>query len=333
MINDAICAVLDNNDFDINIQECFDEIFSGLSNPILSGVFLSLLKTKTQTLEDVLAGINSARNAIKKNNLSLNDNCLIENICLNEQSEYLDISFATDIISAACEIGTVRAIPNNCFYKSNPFETLKAFKINTDNLNFDNFEKIKFIYGYISPESPYIKYTQELYGALPYKTILNTINHFLNPYNAKNCTVALFDKACVEKYAQLCLNLGYNNSIVFSAGDFPYVSTENETNISEAWKNKIFSYTVTPELLEIKQNPTDLLKVESSLHGAEIIQAVFENKLKNSCYDAIIINSALALYITKKAKSLMDGINLAKKTINENKAFEVLMNIKNISPL
>ena len=332
MINSAICDILNNKDSDFNIQECFDEIFSGLCDPILSGIFLSLLKTKEELFEDILAGINSARSAIKKISLGVDGGNLIENICLNQMPEYLDITFATDIITSACEIGTVKAIPFNYLYKNSSFDTLKAFSVNLEDLNCENFEKTNFIYGYISSDSPYLKYTQELYRALPFDTILNRINNFLNPYSAKNCTVAVLDKSAIEKYAQLCLNLGYTNSIVFSAGEFPYVSVESETKIAEAWKNKIFTYTVAPELLGVNQSSIDSLRVENISHGAEIIQSVFENKIKNSYYDAIVINSGLAIYITKKTKSLMEGIALARKTIDDGKALEQLLRIKSINP-
>ncbi len=331
MINSAILNFLNNEDQDIDMQECFDEIFSGVCNPYISAVFLSLLKTRENSIEDIVAGINSARNAIKKYNLDIDYDFSIENMCLNEASEYLDISFATDIVCASCDVGAVKVLmPDG---KNKSLSTLKSFNSEFCDFKADDFEKNKFMYAQISTDNPYLKYTQELSKALPYETILNIINKFLNPYNIKNCTLALCGRENVEKYAQICLNLGYTNSIVFSAGDFPYVSIEGETSISEAWKNKVFSYNVAPQLLGIEPNSLDSIKVENINHGAEIIKAVFGNKLKDSNYDAIVINSALALYITKRTKSLMEGIELARKTIDDKKAYEVLEGLKIKTPL
>ena len=329
MINSAICNILNGEKSEINIQECFDEIFSGLCEPILSGVFLALYNTLEEKYEDIVAGINSARNALKKTNLDTDYNFLIENICIDQKKQYLDISFATDIICASNDVAVVKSQPYNCFYKNNSFETLKAFGIDINNLEKNDFEKTKFQYSYINQESAYLKYTQELFRILPFETILNKINPFLNPFNTKNCAIALCDKNKVEEYAKICLSLNYTNSIVFSSGDFPYVSIEEETIVSEAWKNKIFSYTITPELLGIQKNSLDSIKTENPAHCAEIIQAVFENKLKDSNYSAIIMNSALSLYITKCANSLMQGFELAKKTIESNMAIEKLNQLKN----
>ncbi len=327
MINSAIRNIVDNNSQDINIQECFDEIFSGVCNSVLAGTFLSLIKNRETFFDDLLSGINSARNAIKKISLEGDYDFLTENICLNHNNNYLDISFAMDIILSANEAGIVKSSPYAYCSINRSYETLKAFGIDIDRLNYENFEKTRFLYDFINQESPYIKYTQELFRTLPFDSIINTINYFLNPFCVKNCSVALNDKNLVEKYANLCLNLGYKNSIVFSSGDFCFVSPEGETFVCEAWKNKIFSYTVAPELLGINQNPLTDLHVENIEHNKEILTAVFENKLKNTAYDTIVVNSALALYITKKSKSLMEGIELAKSTIDKGLALEKLQEI------
>lgn len=329
MINSAICAILENKDTEINTQECFDEIFSGISSSYSAAIFLALINLQELCKEDIISGTVSARNAVKKYNLNKDYNTMLENICLNPSNEYLDISFAMDIITSACEIGTVKSYIPNVIHKNKSFETLNTFGINIENLSAENFEKINFIYSYISQDEPYVKYTKELINALPFKSLLDITTCFLNPYNSKNCTLALCNKKQVEKYAAICLSLGYNNSIVFSSDNFPYVSIENETFVSEAWKNKIFSYTLTPQLLEIKQNSLDSIKVENVSHNCEIIKAVFENKLKDSYYDVIVINAGLALYITKKCASLLEGINLAKKIVDEGKALEQINKIKN----
>lgn len=328
MINAAINNILNGFDNDINIEECFDEMFSGLSDSVLSGVFLTLLEVKQYDINDILLAINSAKAAIKKIKLTIDSSSLIENLCLNDNSKYLDISFAMDIILSANSIGIAKYNPSSSFYKNSSFDTLRAFGLNAEKLVEDNWEKTKFIYYYLSNETPYLKYTKDLYRTLPFKTILNTINYFLNPFGAKNCAIALSDKSMVEKYANICLSLGYENSIVFSGDNFPYISIEGESKVSEAWKNKIFSYTVAPELLNIERKPLDSIKVENSNHSAEVINAVFQNKLKDANYDAIILSSALALYITKSAKSLMEGVELARKTVSEGRALEQLELVK-----
>jgi len=329
MINKVIKNIINNSDVDVNIEECFDEIFSGLSDSVISGVFLALLEMKQYDVDDIVAAINSARASVKKINTDIDKDFLIENICLNQCSEYLDISFALDIILSANNIGAIKFTSSNYFNKNNSFDTLKSFNIDAERLNIDTFEKTDFLYKYYPKDTPYLKYTEELNRILPFKTVLSIIINFLNPLGAKNCSVAISNKTLVEKYANICLNLGYSNSIVFSGDGFPYISIEGESKVSEAWKNKIFSYTITPELLGIERQSLSSVKVENREHNFEILNAIFNNKLKDANYDIIIINSALALYITKTTKSLAEGLELAKKTIDDGYALEKINQIKN----
>ena len=57
---------------------------------------------------------------------------------------------------------------------------------------------------------------------------------------------------------------------------------------------------------------------------------MFENKIKDAPYVAIVLNSAFALYIAKKANSLVDAIELSKNIIKNNLALEKFEQIKKI---
>ncbi|MBQ8476447.1 hypothetical protein IJ531_05235 [bacterium] len=197
MINSAISAFLNNNNSDIDIQECFDEIFSGVCEPLNAGAFLSLLKQKGENLSDVLAGIKSASQALKKINIAQGED-IIENIVINPPGNMFDISLGVDIIVSASGVGVVKTALPDYLIQNTSFKTLEKLGINIEKLTPDNFEETKFIYSYIDKNSPYLKYTKELQRVLTNDSILKTINKFLNPYGAKNCTLALSSYNKVE---------------------------------------------------------------------------------------------------------------------------------------
>ena len=72
----------------------------------------------------------------------------------------------------------------------------------------------------------------------------------------------------------------------------------------------------------------DELKSESIEQNKSELFEIMQGKLKNAKYDVIVLNSALALYISKKADSIMDGIDLAKKTIDTGLMLEKFEHIK-----
>lgn len=142
--------------------------------------------------------------------------------------------------------------------------------------------------------------------------------------DANNAVIWVDNKNALSQCAQDCLKK-YDNAIVISGfNGLGYISLEGESFVAEAWKNKIFNYSVTPDIFGIKQESDSILKCENSKKSYEIIQDVFDNKLKDGCYNAIIINSALALYISKISESIYEGMELAKKTIEDTSASKCL---------
>ncbi|MBR3605824.1 MAG: hypothetical protein IKL52_07335 [Candidatus Gastranaerophilales bacterium] len=217
-------------------------------------------------------------------------------------------------------------------FEDNSFKTLETLGVNLKeekDLTSLDFENLNFAYIYLSKNSPYYKYTHKIARSGLFDEILNPIFAFLNPLNSKNIFLGVKDKKDVQKYANIALSLNYENSIIVSNNNFPFLSLEKESFVAEAWKNKIFTYVITPDLLGFKEASNNDLIYKDKKENADIVLGILEGKIKDFRYDFAILNSALSLYISKKADSIMDGINLAKKTIDTGLANEKLNQIKN----
>lgn len=327
MINNAINLLISGNNLsETEAKEVFDEILSGLADEIQTAAFVTALKIKGESTDEIASMVLASKESVKGYSF-LENASLIENTVFNYPDDFIDISFAVDIICSACNLGVVKFAFDSHLDSKRSFLTLKDFCKNADfSFKQDNFEKTNFAYIKISPAEPYFKYTKEISRKLCFKNIFNITDLLLNPYDAKNLFLGVNSRDDVEKYANICLKLNYLNSIVLSGvNNFPFASIEGETYVAEAWKNKIFTYVLTPELVGLKAASIDEIKYGNS--SSEILRDIFKNKIKNACYDIIILNAALALYIAKKADSIMDGITLAKRTIDSGLACEKLEQI------
>lgn len=114
----------------------------------------------------------------------------------------------------------------------------------------------------------------------------------------------------VEKIALKAIENKIENAIVVSGDSFPFVTPFGQTFVAEAWKNKVFKYSLDAKSFGIKE-----------AKGSDIIlkdDVNFDLKIKDIKYQTVIINAAFALYISKKAKSIQDGIELAQKIVQSN---------------
>ena len=317
MIKEAMNKLLNDEDLTfIEAKEVFDEIFSGLANIVETTSFLTALEAKNPTEDEISAGIISCNDSFK-NPLATFSNEQIQNIVFNN-SNYFDFSVTNDIICAANGLNSVDFTSN----QSNKKQILKELGFNFEN-KISDFETTNLIYNTLDNDEPFIKYTSEISSSTSFLSVLNIINKFINPTKARNIFLGMNNKNEVEKYARIMLKLGYQNSIVIASNnDLPFISSSKDSVVAEAWKNKIFTYVANWELMGFQKKDDEELKVENNKQAASIIQEVLNNKRKDVFYEGIVINSALALYITKKADSLMDGIDLAKKTIKNSLAAE-----------
>lgn len=304
---------------DVEFKEVFEEIFSGLANDIQTTSFLTALK-KTDFDDNLFScAIEASTQSIKKP-FSLKTENLIENISLKSISGFIDIPLLQDLICSSADLN-VSKYSFDSFLDNNSFDILKNMGVNLEkNIDFSSveFEKLNFSYFYLPKDAPYFKYSEQIRLSLPFDNIFNFTKNMLNPLGAKNLFLGVLQKELVEKFAGICLNLQKENSIVVCGQDMlPFVSLSGESYVAEAWKNKIFTYELTPEHLGFKFGDLAEIKCENNEQNANDILEIIFNKKKDAKYDIAIINSALSLYISKKADSIIDGINLAKKLLDD----------------
>ena len=142
--------------------------------------------------------------------------------------------------------------------------------------------------------------------------------------SANNALIWLDSDDKIPSCAQDCLKKYDNAIIACGFNSLGYVSIQAQSSIAEAWKNKVFTYSVSPCDFGLEAQSDSILKCESLEKSNEIIQDVFDNKIKDGCYNAIIVNSALALYICSVSESIYKGMELAKKTIENGSALKCL---------
>ncbi len=140
-------------------------------------------------------------------------------------------------------------------------------------------------------------------------------NKALN-WDVENIFIGADSLLRVQKLANCAIEKGIINAIVVNGADkFPFLCPFEESIIAEAWKNKIFSYTVNSKVLGIKEVSLDKIKCENIEHSDFIVREILSSKLKDEKFEIVMINCALSLYISKKADNIIEAMDLFKKII------------------
>ena len=262
MILDSIQKLINGVKLDFTeLREVFEEIFSGCADEIQTTSFLTALQNLDFDENVIQASILSSKATIKPPHISLNPQDSIQNIILdNYNSQIFPVEIAMDLICASNGLSISRYAFADSFTNSQ-FEFLKKLGINfSKNIDYDSveYEKLNFYYFYLSDENPYCKYAEKLRRKLPFCGVLDITSKMLNPLKSDNLFLGINDINKVDLWAKILLELGYSNSLIVSCeNNLPFICPNGVSKVAEAWKNKIFSYTITPDLLGMEEFSND----------------------------------------------------------------------------
>ena len=143
--------------------------------------------------------------------------------------------------------------------------------------------------------------------------------------------MGVYSEELVEPIARVLCNLGVKSAMVVYGGDgMDELSVSAPTTVCEVRDGTFSSYTITPEQFGIKRSLKEDLLGGTPADNAVITRAIFSGE-KGARRDAVLLNSAAALYVSGRSASLTEGIGLAESIIDSGKALWQLERIISLS--
>ena len=103
------------------------------------------------------------------------------------------------------------------------------------------------------------------------------------------------------------------------------ISICSETTIYELKNNEILKYMIKPEDFGIKKASISSLTGATPEYNAGLIFDIFSGKIKDAKLDAVALNAGAMIYLSGKAKNLLDGILKAYSVINSKNALNKIL--------
>jgi anthranilate phosphoribosyltransferase len=165
-----------------------------------------------------------------------------------------------------------------------------------------------------------MKYVAPVRKELGIKTIFNILGPLANPAGANMELLGVYEEDLVEPMAHVLANLGVKNGlVVFGQDGLDEISLSAPTSICEIRNGTFKRYTIEPEQFGFKRCNKDDLVGGSPAENAAITRDIL-NGVKGPKRDAVLLNSAAALYIANSSLNLNDAVKLAAETIDSGKA-------------
>ena len=162
------------------------------------------------------------------------------------------------------------------------------------------------------------------------RTIFNFLGPLLNPALPSAQLVGVPQPSLCERLARVLQSLGTRRGMVVSGTVAPEsyldeLSTLGDSTVAEFYHDRGFAVT-TLSVRDLPIQPATLVDLQGgdSRANAEIIRQILDGKDRGPKRDAVILNSAAALLVAGKAKSIAQGWDVATEIIESGRATKKL---------
>jgi anthranilate phosphoribosyltransferase len=164
---------------------------------------------------------------------------------------------------------------------------------------------------------------------LKFRTVFNLLGPLTNPANAKAQVVGVYERSVTELMATALGELGVKRAfVVHGAEGLDEISLAGETHVAELRDGVVRKFTVVPEDFGLARAPLEAIRGGDAQHNAEIIHKILGRSMLYREHgphrDIVLANAAAALVAAGRATDFLDGVRIAKESIDTGAARERL---------
>lgn len=331
MIKESINKVVNGKDLtEKEAVETMNEIMSGEATPAQIASFITALRMKGETIEEITG---CARVMREKATRIITSHPLVVDTCGTggDEAHTFNISTIAAFVVAGAGVPVAkhgnRSVSSSC----GSADVLKALGVNIE-------VSVETVGRCIDEIGIGFLFAPMLHGAMKYaigprrevgiRTIFNILGPLTNPANAKAQVLGVYDADLTEPLANVLKNLGSSHVFVVHGNDgLDEITTCDTTRVSELEDENVNTYTLDAADSGIKRASQNDLAGGSSEQNAKIMLNVLKGE-KGPRRDIVLINAAAAIVAGGKADDLKVGIELAAESIDSGKALEKLEQLR-----
>jgi anthranilate phosphoribosyltransferase len=329
MIEQAIKKLVLKEDLGVDeAMACMHEMMQGLVSPVKTASFLTGLKMKGETEEELFA----FATIMRENALPIpfwKDETYVDTCGTGGDGIHtFNISTTAMFIAAGAGVKMAKHGNRSMTSQCGAADVLEGLGARVD-LSSEDVARcihqtgIGFMFAPIFHAS--MKHVSSVRRELGFRTVFNVLGPLSNPANARCQLLGVFDRSLVKKVAGVLNRLQLEKAMVVHGMDgMDEITLTGPTFVAELREGEIREYEIHPEAFGFSLCCLEDLRGGGALENAAILEAILKGE-RGPKSDVSIINAGAAIYISGLAKTLTEGISYAKESIATKKAWGALM--------
>jgi anthranilate phosphoribosyltransferase len=341
MIKEAIAKVVKGEDLtEKEMEAAMDEVMTGQATPAQIGAFITSLRMKGETVEEITGAarvmrakavrihLDSQSVNIDRDDINIDTETILDTCGTGgDGTNTFNVSTATAFVAAGAGVKVAkhgnRAVSSQCG-SADVLENL-GVKLDIDSADVERCIRevgIGFLFAPLFHGA--MKYAAGPRKEIGLRTIFNVLGPLTNPAGATAQVLGVYDPALTETIARVLGRLGTTKAfVVCGEGTFDEISICGPTRISHLNEGEVSTYELTPEEFGFTRAKPEDIKGGDSQENARIIRELL-NGQKGPKRDIVLLNAAAAFAAAGLDLDLKGGIIRAEDSIDSGKAREKL---------
>ena len=333
VLADALEEVANRRDLSTaTARAVMDRMMEGSATPAQMGAILAALRTKGETIDELVGMVESMRDHAVPVTLSVAavDTCGTG----GDRSGTFNISTAAALVAAGagCRVAKHgnRAASSRC----GSADVLEALGVAISLPAAAVSRCVAEVgIGFLFAPSfhPAMRHAGAVRRELGVRTVFNVLGPLANPARVRHQALGVADPAMLPRMAQVLQRLGHRHALVFNGADgLDELSLSGPAHCHEVLPDRIDEIEIDPAALGLTAAPATELAGGDAGENAALVRQVLAGE-DGPRRDVVVLNAAAALVAADAAADMQEGVERARAAIDSGAAARVLDELVRVS--
>ncbi len=331
MIRDSIAQLVEGESLSYeNSRRTMTEIMSGDATAAQIGAFLTTLRMKGETVDEIAAFAEVMRETCRSIHPRVVGRLLDTCGTGGDGAKTFNVSTAAAFVIGGAGVAVAkhgnRSVTSSC----GSADVLEYLGLNLTMKPEEvehTIERVGVGFMFAPAFHPAMKYAIGPRKEIGVRTVFNVLGPLTNPASANAQLLGVYDEKLVEPLAYVLKKLGCEEAVVVHGVDgLDEVSTLGKTILAWLKDGEVATLETVPADFGIEQTTADALRVSSLEESSAIIFNILFGRCeaKDPRLNIVLANSAVGIIVGGKAEDFSQGIEIARKSVNSGAAYKKL---------
>jgi anthranilate phosphoribosyltransferase len=299
------------------------QIMSGQMSPVMIAAIITGLRVKKETIGEITAAAQVMRELAAKVHVK-DDKHLVDVVGTGGDAAYtFNISSAATFVCGAAGARVAKHGNRAVSSKSGSADVMEALGARID-LTPEQvgrcIDEVGVGFMFAPNHHAAMKHAAPVRRELGVRTIFNILGPLTNPAMATRQLMGVFHPDLVGIQVRVLQRLNAAHAmVVYGVEGLDEISISGQTMVGELKDGRVSEYVIHPERFGLGLHDPRTLRVDTVEESRAMVVNALENKA-GAARDIVVLNAGAAIYVSGRAPSLEEGVEMAFETIKRGAA-------------